>query len=114
MELWSNGIPLGIDEENQRLDIWLGGIPHQQLGKNAYTISGRVTLSDGPIQGAIVTCIPDNGNTTMGQQITDSNGYYSFIVSKDQTYHCAVEYYDAVEDKKYNAMSAWGVIPLSI
>lgn len=67
-------------------------------------ISGLVTLSGNPVEGAKVFLINDDENKIEETKETDSAGSYSFEVSAGVTYHVAVQYDDG-EGKKYNAKS---------
>jgi len=76
-------------------------------------ISGQVTLSGNPVQGAIVRAICQDDETYAKDNTTDENGNY-MITGLDITkkYHIVVEYTDPNTGQKYNAESKWNITPI--
>lgn len=64
-------------------------------------LGGTVTLSDNPVQGAIVTVIDSDEDAVEAVDTTDVNGEWSATVPGDSTYHATVEYEDGSGDQ-YN------------
>lgn len=78
-----------------------------------YAISGTVTLSGTPVQGATVRCIRQSDNVALDEQTTDSTGQYEFSnLDENETYHVAVEYEQ--DSVLYNALSLWDVSPVEV
>lgn len=78
-----------------------------------YAISGTVTLSGVPVEGAIVRCIRQSDNFALPDVETDSSGNYIFEeLDEEELYHIAVEYTSG--DLKYNAKSLWDVAPVEV
>lgn len=78
-----------------------------------YGISGVVSLSGTPVEGAVVRCIRQSDNVALAEQITDESGAYLFEDLEDgELYHLAVEY--EAGEEKYNALSLWDVAPVEL
>jgi len=77
------------------------------------TISGIVSLSGVPVEGATVRCIVQSDNTILAEQTTDASGAYEFAdLDSAELYHLAVEY--TTGGIKYNALSLWDIVPYEV
>lgn len=75
----------------------------QYGAKNAYTVSGTVTLSGSPVQGATIEVIDQTNGDLEATTTTDSNGDYSVSVESGITVHVCCRYDDGVDT--YNSKS---------
>lgn len=99
---------LGQLSRTQFTDFYCEGGP-----TNTYAISGEVTLSGTPVEGAIVRCIRQSDNFLLTAQTTDSDGLYSFSsLDSDEFYHLCVEFED--QNQKYYTYSYWDIEPVLV
>lgn len=78
-----------------------------------YAISGVVTLSGAPVEGATVRCVRQSDNVAITSQTTDSSGAYSFDdLDVTELYHVSVE--ASVASVDYNALSYWDIVPVEV
>jgi len=76
-----------------------------------FCISGQVTLSGNPVQGAVVRAICQDDETYANDTTTDENGNYTITgLVSNKKYHIIVEYTDG-SGNKYNAESKWDITP---
>jgi len=71
--------------------------------ENGYTVSGNVTLSGSPVQGATIEVIDQTNGDLEATTTTDSNGDYSVTVETGITVHVCCRYEDG--GTQYNSES---------
>ena len=75
-----------------------------------YSISGQVTLSGSPVEGATVRVINSTDESYVNDTLTDAGGNYKiYSLSSGKKYHVVVEY--ETGGQKYNATSKWAIDP---
>jgi len=75
-----------------------------------YSISGQITLSGSPVEGAVVRVINSTDESYVEDVVTDAGGNYKFYsLTSGKKYHVVVEYEH--EGQKYNATSKWAIDP---
>jgi len=78
-----------------------------------FQISGTVTLSGAPVEGAVVRCIRQSDNVAITEQTTSSTGAYLFTeLAEAELYHLCVEHTDGATT--YNAKSLWDIVPIGV
>lgn len=78
-----------------------------------YQISGTVTLSGAPVEGAVVRCIRQSDNVAITEETTSETGAYLFTeLEETELYHVCVEYSDG--ETSYNAKSLWDIVPIEV
>jgi len=113
MKFWYKGKMVDeIKQSNRTFDYWIKGKLVIQDEKTSNYITGTVTLSEVPIEGATVILFADNNVSELETQTTDSNGEYTFNVSRERTYHLTVTYESG--GIQYNALSKWDISPVGV
>ncbi len=80
-----------------------------QFATMPLTLSGTVTISGNPAEGAKVWVVRDSDMSFVGWDTTNASGTYAVILPEDNTvYLVAVDYYDSANDKYYS--SAKGIM----
>jgi len=99
--------------DNYRVRKYTDPEPTTTVGNEEtnFCISGQVTLSGNPVQGAVVRAICQDDETYAGDTTTDENGNYTITgLAGNKKYHIVVEYTDG-SGNKYNAESKWDITP---